>query len=108
MSAELEIHYDAETDTLSVWNGRPVYSSYEAQQYLLIELDSDRTPVGFTLEHAIEMLRPHLSGHSESGQTTSKTGPASDSRPGSAAGEFNHPASLAAAPAAEPKGKMPN
>ena len=100
MSAKLEIHYDAETDTLSVWNGRPVYSSYEAQQYLLIELDSDRTPVGFTLEHAIEILRPHLSGHSASVQTTSKTVPSPDS----AAGKYNNPAS----PAADPKEKRRN
>ena len=102
MSAKLEIHYDAETDTLSVWNGRPVYSSYEAEQYLLIELDSDRTPVGFTLEHALELLRPHLSGHSESGQTTSKTEPSHDS----AAGKFTHPTALAASPAADPKEKQ--
>ena len=61
MNTKLEIHYDEETDTLSVWNGRPVFSSYEVQQHLLIELDADRAPVGFTLEHAMDILRAHLS-----------------------------------------------
>ena len=63
MNAELEIYYDEETDTLSVWNGRPVFSSYEVQQNLLIEMDADRAPVGFTLEHALELLQGHLPGN---------------------------------------------
>ncbi len=87
MSAKLEIHYDQETDTLSVWNGQPVYSSYEVQQYLLIELDADRAPVGFTLEHAIEILRPHLPANPPSGWTP-RTGLTPDSLPDSAAKEF--------------------
>ena len=60
MNDKLEIYYDEETDTLSVWNGQPVFSSYEVQQNLLVELDADRAPVGFTLEHAMGMLRAHL------------------------------------------------
>ena len=63
MNAKLEIYYDEEMDTLSVWNGRPVFSSYEVQQNLLIELDSDRAPVGFTLDHALELLQAHLPGN---------------------------------------------
>ena len=66
MNTKLEIHYDEETDTLSVWNGQPVFSSYEVQQHLLIELDADRAPVGFTLEHALEILQAHLPGNSMS------------------------------------------
>ena len=60
MKTQLQIHYDHETDTLSVWNGNPVDSSREIQQHLLIELDAHCAPVGFTLEHALEILRPHL------------------------------------------------
>ena len=60
MNDKLEIYYDEETDTLSAWNGQPVFSSYEVQQHLLVELDADGTPVGFTLEHAMEMLQAHL------------------------------------------------
>ena len=77
LNTNLEIHYDEETDTLSVWNGRPVYSSYEVQQHLLIELDANRTPVGFTLEHALELLQAHLPGNSkltESNTTGATTG----------------------------------
>ncbi len=70
MNTKLEIHYDEETDTLSVWNGRPVFSSYEVQQNLLIELDADRAPVGFTLEHALELLQEHLPGDSAVAKAT--------------------------------------
>ena len=82
MNDKLEIYYDEETDTLSVWNGRPVFSSYEVQQHLLIELDADRAPVGFTLEHALEILQAHLLGNStstESASTDVTTGCRSDS-----------------------------
>lgn len=60
MTPKLQIHYDQTTDTLSLWNGAPVASSHEIHPNLLIELDAHRTPVGFTLEHALEQLRPHL------------------------------------------------
>ena len=90
MNTELEIHYDDETDTLSVWNGQPVFSSYEVQQYLLIELDADRVPVGFTLEHALEMLQAHLPGNfTPSGSP--KTGPISVRQPDSGTKESTQP-----------------
>ena len=70
MNTKLEIHYDEETDTLSVWNGKPVFSSYEVQQHLLIELDADCAPVGFTLEHALEILHAYLPNNSTSTDTS--------------------------------------
>ena len=87
MNAKLEIHYDDETDTLSVWNGQPVFSSYEVQQYLLIELDADRVPVGFTLEHALEMLQAHLPGDFTSNEAP-EPGPTSVRQPDSVTKEF--------------------
>ena len=49
--------------------GIPVFSSYEVQQNLLIEMDADRAPVGFTLEHALELLQAHLPGASTPADT---------------------------------------
>ena len=79
MKTQLQIHYDHETDTLSVWNGNPVDSSREIQQHLLIELDAYRAPVGFTLEHALEILRPYLPADFRSAKTP-KPAPTPDSR----------------------------
>lgn len=90
MNAKLEIHYDEETDTLSVWNGRPVFSSYEVQHNLLIEMDADRTPVGFTLEHALELLQAHLSGNSTPADTA-PTGHIPGGQSGSAVKKLTQP-----------------
>ena len=86
MKTRLQIHYDHETDTLSVWNGRPVDSSREIQQHLLIELDAHRAPVGFTLEHALEILRPHLPADFSPAETPEPV-PTPDSRPAPAVAE---------------------
>ena len=55
---KLDVYYDAETDTLSLWNGRPAVSGADVAENLTVDLDEDGEAVGFTLEHASEILKP--------------------------------------------------
>jgi len=57
---KLEIYYDPETDTLSLWNGQPGNEGADVAENLTVDLDSDGEVVGFTLEHAAELLKPAL------------------------------------------------
>ena len=58
---KLTIDYDRETDTLSLWNGRPANEGRDVAESLVADLDADGSVVGFTLEHAGELLGPALS-----------------------------------------------
>ena len=59
---KLNIYYDSETDTLSLWNGHPASEADDVAEYLVADFDGDGEVVGFTLEHAAELLKPALLG----------------------------------------------
>ena len=61
-AVKLKIHYDSETDTLSLWNGHPASEADDVAEYLVADFDGEGEVVGFTLEHAAELLGPALSG----------------------------------------------
>ena len=54
---KLDVYYDGETDTLSLWNGRPAAAGADVAENLTVDLDADGEAVGFTLEHASEILK---------------------------------------------------
>ena len=54
---KLDVYYDGETDTLSLWNGKPASAGADVAENLTADLDADGEVVGFTLEHAAEMLK---------------------------------------------------
>ena len=53
---KLRIYYDSETDTLSLWNGQPGNEGADVAENLTVDLNSEGEAVGFTLEHAAELL----------------------------------------------------
>ncbi len=53
---KLDIYYDGETDTLSLWNGRPANEGADVAENLIAEFDCEGEVVGFTLDHATELL----------------------------------------------------
>ena len=55
-----KIYYDRESDTLSIWNGIPASEAEDVAEHLVADFDNDGEVVGFTLERASELLRPHL------------------------------------------------
>ena len=59
---KLNIYYDAETDTLSLWNGVPASEGEDVAEHLVADFDNDGNVVGFTLEHAGEMLKADFPG----------------------------------------------
>ena len=54
---KLDVYYDGETDTLSLWNGRPAVSGADVAENLTVDLDAKGEAVGFTLEHASDTLK---------------------------------------------------
>ena len=50
------IYYDKDTDTLSLWNGIPASEAEDVAEYLVADFDDMGEVVGFTLEHASELL----------------------------------------------------
>ncbi len=57
----LLIDYLPDSDTLRLWNGRPVARKQRVADTLLAEFDGEGEIVGFTLEQAASQLRPFLS-----------------------------------------------
>ncbi len=53
---KLKIHYDQETDTLSLWNGKSASDGDDVAENLIADFDDEGEVVGFTLEHASELL----------------------------------------------------
>lgn len=53
---KLNVYYDSETDTLSLWNGKPAGEGADVAENLTADLDAEGEVVGFTLEHASEIL----------------------------------------------------
>lgn len=52
----LNVYYDRETDTLSLWNGRPASEGADVADNLTADFDAEGEVVGFTLEHAVDVL----------------------------------------------------
>lgn len=67
---DLDIYYDAESDTLSLWNGTPAGYGEMVAKHLTAESNADGDVVGITLEHAAELLRPYM--FPEPGNQTTK------------------------------------
>ena len=57
---DLNIYYDATSDTLSLWNGLPAGFGEMVAKNLIAESNAEGEVVGITLEHAAELLRPYL------------------------------------------------
>lgn len=57
---DLTIEYCAESDTLSFRNSNPVTYSETVIEHCIAHLDTERDPVGFTLEKASERVLPLL------------------------------------------------
>ncbi len=58
---KLDIYYDSETDTLSLWNGLPADEGADVAENLMVDFGRDGDVVGFTLDHAAELLGAILS-----------------------------------------------
>ena len=54
------VRYYSDSDTLSVWTGKPAAEAEEILDGVIIDLDHDGNVVGFTIEHASVMLHPML------------------------------------------------
>ena len=63
---KLIVDYCPETDTLSLWNGKPASSGADVADNLIVDLDSDGEAVGFTLEQASKVLLPLLKNENTS------------------------------------------
>ena len=59
-SNRLKVFYDSETDTLSLWNGRPACEGSEVGEGLTADLDGDGEVVGITLDGASKLLTPYI------------------------------------------------
>ena len=59
-SLQLKVFYDSETDTLSLWNGRPASEGSEVGEGLTADLDGDGEVVGITLDGASKLLSPYI------------------------------------------------
>ena len=57
---KLKVFYDPETDTLSLWNGRPACEGEEVGEGLTADYDNDGGLVGITLDGAAKLLTPHI------------------------------------------------
>ena len=57
---KLRIDYDAETDTLSLWNSQPARWGQDVSENLTANIDAEGEVVGVTLEHASDLLEPFL------------------------------------------------
>ena len=68
---KLSIYYDPATDTLSLWNGQATSDGDDVADNLTADFNAEGDVVGFTLEHAAELLGPVLSARRESSATVS-------------------------------------
>ena len=55
-----EVNYFADSDTLSVWTGKPAAEGDEIADGIIVDLDAEGNVGGFTIEHATVLLRPML------------------------------------------------
>ena len=59
-SNRLKVFYDPETDTLSLWNGRPACEGEEIGEGLTADFDHAGEVVGITLDGASKLLTPYI------------------------------------------------
>ena len=59
-SKKLQVFYDPETDTLSLWNGDPACEASEVGEGLTVDYDGDGEVVGIALDGAMKLLGPYL------------------------------------------------
>lgn len=62
---KLRIDYCKDTDTLSLWNEQPASHADDVAENLIADYNSEGDAVGFTLEHAAEILVPILAAAEE-------------------------------------------
>ena len=62
---KLRIAYYSDTDTLSLWNGEPASEADDVAENLIVDYDAAGDAVGFTLDHAAELLLPLLTAVKE-------------------------------------------
>ena len=60
MKTQLAIFYCKETDTLDIGSGRPAGYGEDISEDLIVNSNAQGEVVGFTLEHAAELLLPLL------------------------------------------------
>ncbi|MCY4583090.1 MAG: DUF2283 domain-containing protein [Chloroflexi bacterium] len=64
-----EVNYFKESDMLSLWTGKPAKEAEEIAAGVIVDFDAEGNVVGFTLEHAAEILRPMLEAHQKTPAT---------------------------------------
>ena len=78
---KLRISYYGDTDTLSLWNGEPASAADDVADNLIVDYDAAGDAVGFTLDHAAELLLPILTAarpDSKDGKAGKKAEPVKD------------------------------
>ena len=68
---KLRVSYYEDTDTLSLWNGEPASEADDVAENLIVDYDAEGDAVGFTLEHAAELLLPVLQAAAQSSDKAS-------------------------------------
>ncbi len=68
---KLKVSYFKDTDTLSLWNGEAASHGDDVAENLIADYDAAGDAVGFTLEHAAELLLPILTA-AKQGEAASK------------------------------------
>ena len=58
-----EVNYFKESDMLSLWTGKPAAEAEEIADGVIVDFDAEGNVVGFTLEHAAEILHPMLEAY---------------------------------------------
>ncbi len=67
---KLKVSYFKDTDTLSLWNEQPASHADDVAENLIADYNSEGDAVGFTLEHAAEILLPILAAAEETATVT--------------------------------------
>ena len=57
---EARVSYFPDSDSLSVWTGKPAAEAEEIADGVIVDFDAEGNIVGFTIEHAEKLLRPML------------------------------------------------
>ena len=70
---ELEIQYFPQTDTLYIGTSQIANEGYDLATNVIAHSTEDGEVVGITLEHAVQVLAPHLSEYMTNRQQTPST-----------------------------------
>ena len=70
---DAEVSYFPDSDMLSLWTGKPATEAEEIADGVIVEFDAEGNVVGFTLEHAAEILRPMLEAHQKTPATAASS-----------------------------------